>query len=277
MALAPVLKEMCGPAASLFLRAEREFDPIAILYSQPSIQVDWLLESTVDGSTWLRRFSSYESAHNRLMKVRDGWLKAMTDLGYSPRFVSSEQVEQGALTKGNGYLVCVLPDALALSEKEAPLLTAFAKMPGHVLFADGTPGYFDGHGKLRAEGSPFKDLPRVRSSDQAFSMGEAAPSGSSEISGDIASYGAERLAGEPKFAWPQVDGRPAATTSAFRLRAPREPDGRLSLSPRQCAVARLRAECGLPDERRFEAVRRQRDAGKAGRNHCPAQSRRPCL
>ena len=99
---------MTGSLAALFLRAEREFDPIAIHYSQPSIQVDWLLESTVDGSTWLRRFSSFESSNNRLVKVRDGWLKALTDLGYSPRFLSSQQVEAGELTRG-GYKACVLP------------------------------------------------------------------------------------------------------------------------------------------------------------------------
>jgi hypothetical protein len=57
-ALAPVLTEMQSPLARLFLRAEREVDPIAIHYSQASIQVNWLLESTVDGATWLRRFSS---------------------------------------------------------------------------------------------------------------------------------------------------------------------------------------------------------------------------
>src|ERR1700722_10867827 len=59
-ALAPALREMTTPLAQLFLRAKRVRDPIFIHYSQSSIQVDWLLESTVDGSTWPRRFSSFE-------------------------------------------------------------------------------------------------------------------------------------------------------------------------------------------------------------------------
>jgi hypothetical protein len=72
--LAPVLKEMTSPLADSFIRAEREYDPIAIHYSQPSIQVDWLFESTGDGSTWLRRFSSFESEHNQQMRNgRGGW------------------------------------------------------------------------------------------------------------------------------------------------------------------------------------------------------------
>ncbi len=201
-ALAPVFKEMTGPIASLFLRAEREFDPIAILYSHPSIQVDWLLESTVDGSTWLRRFSSYESENNRLLKVRDGWLKALTDLGYSPKFVSSQQIENGELAKQN-YVACVLPGAFALTDKEAAALAAFAKGPQHVLFCDGKPGQFDGHGRLRAEDAPFKALPAVASNVQAFAIRDASSPGSSEISGDIAKYPGERLAADPKFAWPQ--------------------------------------------------------------------------
>ena len=58
-ALAPVLKEMSGPLPSLLVRAKREWDPVAIHYSQPSVQVNWLIESTEDGRTWHRRFSSY--------------------------------------------------------------------------------------------------------------------------------------------------------------------------------------------------------------------------
>ena len=120
LALAPVLKEMTSPLAQLFLRAKPVYDPIAIHYSQASIQVDWLLESTGDGSTWLRRFSSYEADHNRMMRVRDSWLKALQDLGYTPQFVSSEQIERGAGSAHFGVLV--LPDSYALSSREITAL-----------------------------------------------------------------------------------------------------------------------------------------------------------
>ena len=40
---------MTSPLARLLLRARRERDPVFIHYSQPSVQADWLLESTVDG------------------------------------------------------------------------------------------------------------------------------------------------------------------------------------------------------------------------------------
>ena len=123
-ALAPVLKEMTSPLARLLLRARRERDPVFIHYSQPSIQADWLLESTVDGSTWLRRFSSYEADHNQLALVRESWLKALEDLGYSPQFLSSAQIENGALRMA-GPAALVLPGSWAISDKEAGEIRAF--------------------------------------------------------------------------------------------------------------------------------------------------------
>jgi hypothetical protein len=64
---------MNSPVARLLDRATRQTHPIGIHYSQPSIQVAWLLESTVDGSTWPRRFSSFEAEHNRQARLRNGW------------------------------------------------------------------------------------------------------------------------------------------------------------------------------------------------------------
>jgi hypothetical protein len=149
--LAPVLKEMTSPLARLFLRAAREHDPIFVHYSQASIQADWLLESTVDGSTWLRRFSSFEAEHNYLAKVRNGWVKLFQDLGYSPRFIASEQVEQGKLS-AESTAVLVLPGSVSLSEKESHEIGRFlTSNPAHVLLTEGAPGLFDGHCRLRQQ------------------------------------------------------------------------------------------------------------------------------
>jgi hypothetical protein len=145
-ALAPVLKEMTFPLAQLFLRAERTVQPIYIYYSQPSVQVDWLLESTVDGSTWPRRFSSFEAAHNHAAQARDGWLKALQDLGYSPVFISSEQMAGGQpRLDTNAYVV--LSSAYALSDNEWQRLQK--SVPKSHIFFDEWPGTFDEHGKLR--------------------------------------------------------------------------------------------------------------------------------
>ncbi|MGN6387341.1 MAG: beta-galactosidase [Verrucomicrobiota bacterium] len=190
--LAPVLKAMRSPLARLFMTAKREYDPIAIHYSQPSVQVDWLIESTVDGSTWLRRFSSYEADHNRMVRVRNSWLKAFQDLGFTPKFISSEQIESGGL---NGAKVFVMPQSLAISDSEAARITQFSKHGN--LFADGTPGMFDAHGKLRARPA-FNDwFPLANSDTRSF----ARSSGKTEVfEGNVADYAKDRASGKGDFA-----------------------------------------------------------------------------
>jgi Beta-galactosidase len=198
-ALRPVLKEMTSPLAQLFLRASIETDPIDIHYSQTSIQADWLLESTRDGSTWLRRFSSFEADYNRMAKVRNSWLKALQDLGYTPRFVSSEQIEQGELLKTDCQAL-VLPSSLALSDKEIERIMAFLKAgPARTLLCDGIPGLFDQHGKLRQKGPPAMFASAPAHGISCFGAGGLVQ----ERSGDIAGYGAERLGKNPSLDWPR--------------------------------------------------------------------------
>ncbi len=197
-ALEPALREMTGDLARVFLRAERVEDPIAIHYSQPSIQVDWLIESCVDGSTWLRRFSSHEAEHNRMARVRGSFLKAFQDLGKSPRFVSSEEIEKGALSK---YRVLVLPGSLALSDAETKEVRAFLAGKGRTAFSDGSPGLFDEHGKLRTKG-PLDDVfPAAAPGKLAYAAASGAPGAARSKEGDIAAYGRERLAKEPSAEW----------------------------------------------------------------------------
>lgn len=148
--LAPALKEMTSPLAKLFLGAEKEYDPIAIHYSQASIQVAWLIESTADGRTWPRRFSSHEGKHNRHARVRNGWLKLFQDMGYSPRFVSTEQIEKGELVAGK-YRVLVMPQSYATSNGESKAVDAWREKQADddwFLFHSYPSGWFDGHGKL---------------------------------------------------------------------------------------------------------------------------------
>lgn len=192
-ALAPVLKELSSPLARLFLRAQPEYDPIFVHYSQPSIQVDWLMESTVDGSTWLRRFSSFEADHNRMAKTRNGWLKAFQDLGFSPRFISSEQIERGELPKGS---ILVLANSWALSDKEAELIKAgLNSAAGSGLFCEGTPGMFDEHAKLRGTGPLENRFPASAKTAALSGDGAAATSATGG-----AEYAANRLKGDVQWA-----------------------------------------------------------------------------
>ena len=197
-ALAPVLEEMSSPVAQIFLRAQRQTDPIGIYYSQPSIQVDWLLESTVDGATWLRRFSSFEADHNRLAKVRNGWLKALQDLGYSPTFVSSDQCLAGELGQ---YRAIVLPSVLALSDAELDRLQQFIRAGG-TLLCEGIPGLFDPHGKLRSA-----ELSWLENRTAGFSGCTGVRSWKLDAPGprpgSLSEYASGRLSQNPPTDWPQ--------------------------------------------------------------------------
>jgi hypothetical protein len=233
-ALAPVLKEMTSPLAALFLQARRLWDPIAIHYSQPSIQVDWLLESTVDGASWHRRFSSFEAEHNRMAKVRNSWLKAFQDLGYSPRFVSSEQIEQGILEKEN-FRALVLPDSLALSQKEGAALQRFLKDDGgHRIFADGTPGIFNEHGRIGQHNPVFGTHSRESETESSVTT----RTGSMSRSGDIAQFESDRLKGSSTMEWPRWIG-------SFMTNSPREvqvqPEARVRVHRYKLGPARLLA------------------------------------
>ncbi len=193
-ALAPAFAEMTSPLARLFLRAKREYDPIFIHYSQPSIQADWLIESTVDGSTWLRRFSSFEADHNRQAKVRDGWLKLFQDLGYTPRFVSSEQLADVLKAHSAGALV--LPNSYALSDFESSAISrwlADARRSSAVrVFADGEPGLFDEHGRLRKQPPLESIFPAANSNERCYVASDANRAAGSQP-GDISRYPVERL------------------------------------------------------------------------------------
>lgn len=219
-ALAPVLREMTSPLARLFLAAEKETDPIAIHYSQPSIQVDWLLESTVDGSTWLRWFSSFEADHNRMARVREGWLKALQDLGCSPVFVSSQQIERGELA-ARGFRALVLPESLALSDREGESIRAFFYgrngAPGdRTILCDGTPGLFDEHGRLRRRSRLEDMFPLSNSEQECHTYGSGRKIGNR--AGDIAAYRRQRAAAQPDFAWPEwIGGRLTAVPGAVRM------------------------------------------------------------
>lgn len=209
-ALAPVLQEMTSPLAQLFLRAERETDPIAIHYSQASIQVNWLLESTVDGSTWLRRFSSYEATHNRMARRRQAWVKLLGDAGYTPRFVSSMQIENGELQRGK-YRALILPESLAVSDAESEQIQAFlhADKTERFLCWSGPCGEFDEHGRLRERRAlgPLLDAGSepdvIEAEHESFVRSSSVPSDSKSVNGvdgDVAGYLVERKTGKPEDA-----------------------------------------------------------------------------
>ena len=136
--------ELISGIGALLINSERQSDPIAIHYSQPSLRIEWLLEQRPKGEAWVKRSSATEEGGD-FQRLRESWCRLIEDLGLQYRFVAYDQVEDGELLRG-GYRVLILPHSTAISQAEADAMLRFVEQGG-VLIADGEPGVFDEHGR----------------------------------------------------------------------------------------------------------------------------------
>ena len=120
--------------------AEVETDPVWLVESQASVRAWWMLDSAGDGMTWTRRLASYERAHSTSQNARLGWLRLLQDLGLQPRFVADTLLPERLLRERPRVLV--LPATIALAERAAQAIAAYARAGGVVLADHGT-GLYD--------------------------------------------------------------------------------------------------------------------------------------
>lgn len=132
----------------LLMESERLGDGVAIHYSMPSVHGASILgyHRNFDGG----KDVDPERAAANFPADRDGWVRAVKDLGLQPDFVASEQVERGALASGK-YRVLILPLSVALSAEEAKAVEEFARAGG-VVIADAAAGMMDEHCAWQAKG-----------------------------------------------------------------------------------------------------------------------------
>ncbi|HIE50496.1 MAG TPA: hypothetical protein EYP85_01945, partial [Armatimonadetes bacterium] len=149
-ALADTFAELQGPLGSLLVGAEFDLDPIAVYYSQPSIQVSWFMDIAPHGSTWVNRSSSLNNSNATDILNRWAWLKLLEDCGFQYNFVSYLDLQEGGENLRR-YRVLLLPRTLALSETEAATIRRFVEDGGTVI-ADYLTGVFDEHGRGRKQG-----------------------------------------------------------------------------------------------------------------------------
>ncbi len=131
-------------------RMVEELDhPIGVYYNQPSRRASWLIDSELDGTTWPRRFSSWDSGRCSLIQADTGVLRALEDNGYQYKILDGRQVEEGVLL-ANKYKVLIMPRIICLSDKEAAAIEKFVKAGG-VLVTDGALGSMDPQCRRRKE------------------------------------------------------------------------------------------------------------------------------
>ncbi len=143
--------------APTILASQPDRDPVAVLVSQSSFRVQWLLDRR-NGAPWSDRDAGREYEDNAWRAGRREALQRLLALGVQPHLLSSAMLEAGALTR-DGIRVLFLPDVLSLSDAEITAIRAFAAAGGTVL-ADTEPGLFDGHGRRRGS-LPLGDLAKV--------------------------------------------------------------------------------------------------------------------
>ena len=119
-------------------QAKRRHDRIAIHYSHPSINAALLA-----------------GKDQHIVKVRDSWVKLIEDLGLQYDFVSYAQIEEGILNNPPSedfrYSLLILPESLALSEKEVAEIRAFVENGGGIL-GDQAIGLMDAKCRRQPEG-----------------------------------------------------------------------------------------------------------------------------
>jgi hypothetical protein len=141
--IAELVRSMRAVAPQL-LASEPALDPVAVLYSQASFRIRWMLDQRMRGAVWWDRDAAREYEDNAWSVSRRQVLRRLGEIAVQPRLVSSAMVEAGAL-RNAGLRVLILPHAIALSRAEAEEIRAFARRGGRVL-ADTEPGLFDQHG-----------------------------------------------------------------------------------------------------------------------------------
>jgi len=136
-----------GVAPALLTATPRP-SPVAVLYSQESFRLRWLLDQQPKGLAWSNRDSERENDDNPWRAARRQAAANLAGLGLQPRWLTAETLAGGAL-RDAGLRVLMLPHAIALGDAELAEIRAFAARGGTVL-ADTEPGVFDGHGRRRA-------------------------------------------------------------------------------------------------------------------------------
>ena len=182
--------EIRNGLGALLIGSRRQADPIAIHYSQPSLRVEWLLETKRRGGDWIRSPKA-ERTENEFMRLRESWCRLIEDAGLQYNFVSYGQVEQNELLRG-GYRVLILPRSSALSTAEAKAIHEFVAQGG-VVIADGEPGMFDEHGR-RLPQSQLSDLfagVGRNQSEHTFGKGKAIT-----LTSDVLAYQQQRIIGK---------------------------------------------------------------------------------
>ncbi|MGH9615300.1 MAG: beta-galactosidase trimerization domain-containing protein [Acidobacteriaceae bacterium] len=147
-AFSATMLEIRAGLGKLMINCRRQPAAIAIHYSQPSIQIHWLLDNVKHARDWAQHSGGTRDSLG--IAVRNSWTKVIEDLSMQYNFVGGKQLEAGLLNAGE-YKVFILPQSIAMSAKEAEQIRAFVQNGG-TLVADMRVAELDEHGRENRRG-----------------------------------------------------------------------------------------------------------------------------
>jgi hypothetical protein len=116
-----------------FMNSTVREDGVAIHFSMASVRGAWITDGTINAE--LDGDNGSSKSYAELGKRRDAWVKSLEQQNVQFRFLSTPQVEAGALDK---FKVLILPYSIAISDKEAREIERFMDRGGIVIGDDQT-------------------------------------------------------------------------------------------------------------------------------------------
>jgi len=157
-ALAGDLAIMRSGIGKLLSEAGRPPAEVGIVYSQPSFRAHWILD-TQTGRDWMERTPQYEKEHSSALMSLDLWTGLLDDMGVPYEFISCTDLGAKRFRQRR-FKVVILPEVLAVSNRQAAALTAFVSAGG-MLVADSRAGLLDEH-LVEGEGGMLDSLFGIR-------------------------------------------------------------------------------------------------------------------
>jgi len=134
------LERLSGELGALLERASWEPDPVAVLYSHPSVQLDWILSAAGSAGPGEGRPAPSGAGLRTAGAAFAAWTEILSDIGISARIVDVDGLSRSALAR---CAALILPRSLVLSSREAQECARFARSGGLVV-ADSGAGLLDG-------------------------------------------------------------------------------------------------------------------------------------
>ena len=144
-ALAETFVRLQAGIGKMFQHSRVREDGVAIHFSMASIRGAWISDGTIGPD--MQRPERASPAFAELMRRHDTWVKELERRGVQFRFLATPQIEAGEL---RNYKVLILPYSIALSDREAAEIEAFAARGGTV-YTDEHAGHMDERCRWRKE------------------------------------------------------------------------------------------------------------------------------